>query len=242
MFSAMRRRNERHKEQGRTKRGFIPAGIAIAAVLGACGPTGPVPAPIAEAELSLTVYSSADPAGFDPQRFIANQRQGSNPNFAWQVPGFGVVKDIREIELGAGTNEVSFTDVAAFIDPTTVSFTDLTHPDGTSVVEQQFLFDLVSPEKLLDKYLDQNIRLNVPMADGSVQQIEGTLLSNTQGQLVIRTMGGSILMIPRGDAQVQLGEVPGGLITKPTLKWLISSQVGGRHRVRTTYQTSGFPG
>ena len=67
-----------------------------------------------------------------------------------QVPGFGVVKQLRSFDLKSGRNTVSFTDVAAFLDPTTVGFSDLTDP-RTSVLEQSFQFDLVSPSKLLEK-------------------------------------------------------------------------------------------
>ena len=79
----------------------------------------PSPPPV-----SLTVYSAADPRNFDPQQFAAQQRAGMDPSFAWQVPGFGIVRETRSISLKQGVNDVPFTDVAAFIDPTTVSFTD----------------------------------------------------------------------------------------------------------------------
>ncbi|MCZ6735253.1 MAG: hypothetical protein O7C65_05630 [Planctomycetota bacterium] len=98
--------------------------------------------------LAVTVYSTADPGSFDPQRFISQQRQGYNLNFAWQVPGFGVVKEVRTVNLKAGLNELRFTDVAQFIDPTTVSFVDLTDPDGTEVLQHNFEFDLNNPQKL----------------------------------------------------------------------------------------------
>lgn len=192
----------------------------------------------ASAEISLTVYSSADPAGFDPQQFIANQRMGYQPHYVWQVPGFGVIKDIREIQFKDGRNVVGFTDVAEFIDPTTVSFVDLDQPEGTRVLEQQFLFDLVSPQKLLDKYIDQQVRVTIPIGD-QVETITGKLLSNNQGQLVIATDGG-IRMVYPGQGQVQLGELPEGLITKPTLQWLINSDAAGKRKVRTTYQTAGI--
>jgi hypothetical protein len=45
---------------------------------------------------AVTIYSSADPAGFDPQQFIAQQREGYNPLYANQVPGFAVVKETVE--------------------------------------------------------------------------------------------------------------------------------------------------
>jgi hypothetical protein len=88
---------------------------------------------------ALTIYSSADPQNFDPQRFISEQRGNYNPSYAWQVPGFGVVKEVREVTLKQGLGEIRFDDVAQFIDPTTVGITDLTDPSGTAVLEQNFV-------------------------------------------------------------------------------------------------------
>ncbi len=187
---------------------------------------------------SLTVYSSADPAGFDPQQFIAQQRQGGSPMFTWQVPGFGVVKEVRKVTLNQGTNDLRFTDVAQFIDPTTVSFLDLTNPDGTAVLEQNFQFDLVSPDKLMEKYIDREV--SVVLTRGDVAEtVTGTLLSATQGQLVLQTSEGIRIVSGQGQ-QVKLGELPGGLITRPTLVWKVVADKGGEHQVRTTYQTSGI--
>ena len=95
---------------------------------------------------AVTIYSSADPAGFDPQQFITQQRMGYDPFAAKQVPGFAVVKETRAAKLFAGLTNLKFTDVAEFIDPTTVSIVDLTDAN-TSVLEQNFQFDLASPTK-----------------------------------------------------------------------------------------------
>lgn len=192
----------------------------------------------AHGEVSLTIYSSADPAGFDPQQFIAQQRQGHDPNFAWQVPGFGVVRDERELEFQEGRNTLSFTDVAAFMDPTTVSFADLTDADASTVLEQQFKFDLVSPDKILDRYIDRDVTVRLEVGDG-VEEVTGKLLSNNQGQLVLQTADG-LRLFSRAQGQIKLGELPGGLITKPTLQWLVDSKAAGKRSVRTTYQTSGL--
>jgi hypothetical protein len=187
---------------------------------------------------SLTVYSTADPATFDPQQFISQQRIGANPNFAWQVPGFGVVKESRKIKLDAGQNTLRFTDVAQFIDPTTVSFTDLTNPGGTAVLEQNFQFDLVSPEKLLEKFLDREISVILTRGD-QAETVSGRLLSSAQGQLVMQTPEGVRVISGHGQ-QVKLGELPGGLITRPTLVWKVRSDAAGEHNVQTTYQTNGL--
>lgn len=199
-----------------------------------------VEAPV-EQDLSLTVYSTADPAQFDPQQFIAQQRMGYDPNFVWQVPGFGVVKRVESVAFDEGMQEIAFTDVAQFIDPTTVSFLDLQSPEATTVLEQQFKFDLVSPEKLVENYLGREITLMLPREDGTYEPRSGTLLSATQGHFVLENEGEGVELIPRnGDVQVQLGELPGGLITKPTLLWLVNSEEAGARPVRTTYQTGGI--
>ncbi|MCG8407483.1 MAG: hypothetical protein MI923_19970 [Phycisphaerales bacterium] len=187
---------------------------------------------------SVTVYSSADPRGFDPQQFIAQQRQGYNPTSAQQAPGFGVVKEVRQIKLEAGINELPFTDVAQFIDPTTVSFTDLTDPEGTTVLEQNFQFDLVSPEKILEKYLDRSIRVIVPSGD-STEVVSGRLLSASLGKLVLQTDQGLRVINGHGYS-IELGELPESLMTKPTLVWKVQAKNAGEHRIRTTYQTNGI--
>jgi hypothetical protein len=186
--------------------------------------------------VSLTVYSSADPAGFNPQQFIQQQRMSGMDN-VWGVPGYGVVKVVRKVGVPKGVGTLAFTDVAAWIDPTTVSFTDLDDP-STSVLEQNFQFDLVSPTKLMERYIGREITLAVPMGDGA-SNVTGELLSANQGQLVLKTRDG-VRILPAHSAQVSLGELPGGLLTKPTLLWKLSSEKGGDHLVRTTYQTSGM--
>lgn len=187
---------------------------------------------------SITIYSSADPAGFDPQRFIAQERRGNGADFAWQVPGFGVVKDIRTVQLQSGINELAFEDVAQFIDPTTVSFVDLTHPQNTSVLEQNFRFDLVSQEKLLEKYIDSEIGVYVPSGNSS-EYVTGTLMSAAGGSLVINTEAGLRIVNGYGSS-IQLGDTPEGLITRPTLVWKINTDQAGDHKIRTTYQTGGL--
>ncbi|MFM8642706.1 MAG: hypothetical protein ACKOEP_07725 [Phycisphaerales bacterium] len=140
------------------------APLAVAALL-AAAPDAPAPG------TSLTVYSSADPAGFDPRQFVQQQRASGMDN-VWGVPGYGVVKVVRSVKVPKGTGDVGERDVAAWIDPTTVSFADLQDP-STTVLEQNFQFDLVSPSKLMERYVDRPVSLTVPMGD-EASNVSGT--------------------------------------------------------------------
>jgi hypothetical protein len=179
---------------------------------------------------ALTIYSSAQPGAIRPEQY----RNGvSGP----AVPGYAVVRHLRMLELKPGRNTVRFTDVAALIDPTTVSFESLTDPKGTSVVEQNFQFDLVSAQKLLEKYVDREIEVDQVRGSG-VETFRGTLLS-TSGGLVLRRADGGVQLLPH-NAGVRLPELPGGLITRPTLVWDVAAARGGRHEARVSYQTGGI--
>ena len=194
-------------------------------------------------ELALTVYSTADPAGFDPQQFVAQQRMGHNPMFAWQVPGYGVVKEVRKVLLAEGITNVRMTDVAAHIDPTTVSFADLDAPGTTSVSDQSFLFDLVSPQKLLERYVDREVSFReYPATDTAPEKwVKGRVLSVSGGQVVLQGHDGGLRFVRSTSEDLRLPSLPDGLITRPTLQWRIANAgAAGEHRVRSTYQTRGL--
>ncbi len=178
---------------------------------------------------ALTIYSSAQPGAIRPEQY----RDGGGG----AVPGYAVVRHLRELVLEPGRNTVRFSDVAALIDPTTVAFESLTDPKGTRVVEQNFQFDLVNTQKLLEKYIDRTISVDQVRGSG-VETFRGTLLS-TAGGYVLRREDGSVQLLS-GSAGVRLPELPGGLITRPTLVWDIAASRGGKHHARVSYQTGGI--
>ncbi|MGH8736775.1 MAG: DUF4139 domain-containing protein [Burkholderiales bacterium] len=178
---------------------------------------------------ALTIYSSAQPGAIRPEQY----RDGGGG----AVPGYAVVRHLRDLELVLGQNTVRFSDVAALIDPTTVAFESLTDPNGTRVLEQNFQFDLVNPQKLLEKYIDRTISVDQVRGSG-VETFRGTLLS-TAGGYVLRREDGSVQLLSTS-AGVRLPELPGGLITRPTLVWDIVAARGGKQKTRVSYQTGGI--
>jgi len=151
----------------------------------------------------------------------------------------GLVKDRRAITLNEGLNTVPFEDVAAQIDPTSVHFKSLSFPDQTSVVEQNYQFDLVNQDKLLQKYLDKEIVLVRYDENGKeVERRSGILLSQQDGRPAVIRFGDQIVVNPPG--VVVLPKLPEGLITKPTLVWTIETEKAGSHLAEVSYLTQGL--
>jgi hypothetical protein len=150
--------------------------------------------------------------------------------------GTALIQDRRTFTFEVGDNIVNFSDVASSIDPTSVNFTSLTDPLGTRVLEQNYVFDLVGSYALLQRYVDETIR--VTTTDGTLY--EGRLLSGS-GEIILQTEDGGVIVISQSEVRdIQFPSLPDGLITRPTLRWLISSDNGGEQQVELTYLTSGI--
>ena len=147
--------------------------------------------------------------------------------------GYGVVREIRKLTV-PGLGEIKFTDVASAIDATTVHFQSLADPTA-KLLEQNYQYDLVSADKLLYKYIDRNVEVVVPGKTYS-----GTLLSFDGNQIVLKEEGG-ITMVQRADnvRDIRFKELPEGLLTRPTLVWLVASDKPGPQLCEVTYQTGG---
>jgi len=184
----------------------------------------------APAETAITVYSSASPGSLNA-RTLAQGYGAAN------IPGYALVREDRTFDLKAGRTLLRIDDVPAFIDPTTVSFTSLTDPANTRVIEQNFEFDLTSTEKLLSRYLDRDITAEVPRGQG-VETVTGTLVG-AQGSLILKQPDGSVRILPQ-NSNVRLPSLPGGLISKPTLVWDVESARAGPQKARFSYQTGGM--
>jgi hypothetical protein len=147
-----------------------------------------------------------------------------------------IVKEIRSIDVPEGIGEIRFEDVAATIDPTSVTFRSLSDPQGTTILEQNYEYDLVSADKLLEKYLGKAVE--AVTKDGSV--FKGRLMSFDEGQLVISTADGPLSIVVRADntKSVTCGSLPEGLVIKPTLMWRLQSTKGGSQLVEVAYNAS----
>jgi hypothetical protein len=150
---------------------------------------------------------------------------------------FALVKDVRELELERGVHRHRIDDVAASIDATSVHFKALDHPGAVAVLEQNYRYDLAGPDRLMSRYLNRDVQ--AVLEDGSVR--EGTLLSFDGAAVVLGTgNGGAVILNRESVRDVSLGEIPGGLVVKPTLIWTLASDRGGAERCEVSYLTDNL--
>ncbi len=180
---------------------------------------------------AITIYSTARPGTIDTSRF-----QGS-PYGNVSVPGYAMIRQERIVALEKGRNTLKFSDVTAGIDPTTVMFTTPDHPGAARVLDQSYQFDIVSAKKLMNRYLGQQVQVSQTSGTGS-KIIEGTLLGTNDG-LIIQHGSGKVVTLKNWD-NVHFPSLPDGLLTKPTLLWLLDSRVSGTEKIRITYQSTGM--
>lgn len=164
--------------------------------------------------------------------------------------GFGFVKEVRSLSLKAGVQETAIEDVAAMIEANSVGIRGLSG-SPFSVLEQNYQFDLINTMAILNKAVGHTIKLHRVLPNGVKETIEGTLMSSptaivntgdgqnmTYNGLVLQTPDGRIFLNPSGEIEVP--EIPEGMISKPTLMWLVDAPKAGSAQVELSYLTQGM--
>ncbi|MHB8103773.1 MAG: DUF4139 domain-containing protein [Methanosarcina sp.] len=143
-----------------------------------------------------------------------------------------LVKEKKEFDLKSGVNSVEYSEVTSQIDPTSVLVEDPTDKK-TSVLEQQYEYDLVSSSNLLDKYMEKEITVT----DREGKTHTGKLLSHDEKGVVLERNDGSVVALDA--SKVEFSDAS-GLLTKPTLVWQISSPTSGKRDLLISYLTGGL--
>ena len=151
-----------------------------------------------------------------------------------------LVRDIRNLTLTRGESDLHFMDIAATVNPATVHFRSLTEPTRVSVLEQNYEYDLLEPEKLLRKYVGRDVtlvrRLQTP-AGTREESVTAHLLSYNNGP--VWRINGEIVTGMQAD-HIRFPELPGNLYSRPTLIWTLDNSGGTRHRVEASYLASNL--
>lgn len=149
----------------------------------------------------------------------------------------GLVQDTRRLDLRAGRTRQEFPDVSAQIRPETVTLTG----EGIGIVEQNFDYDLLSPQSLMQKAVGETITLvRTNPATGAETRERARVLAVNNG--VVLQIGDRIEVL-RDDSlpvRVIFDRVPENLRARPTLSVTLETQGGGVRPVTLTYLTPGL--
>ena len=149
-----------------------------------------------------------------------------------------LVRDVRQVRLPTGNLEFDFADVASQIQPATVRIVSLTDPKQLTVLEQDYRYDLLSPQKLLQFYVGKQVTLIRHMTENNSTKevpVKATLLSDNNG--LIWQVGNEIVTGMPADRYV-FPSLPPNLYSKPTLVCLLNNQDAGEQKIEADYMTN----
>ena len=149
-----------------------------------------------------------------------------------------LVRDVRDLQLPRGHFDLKFMDIAATVNPATVHFRSLTEPSRVNVLEQNYEYDLLEPDKLLRKYVGRDVTLvrrRLENGQSRDEEVKARLLSYNNAP-VWRI--GNEIVTGLGADQIKFPELPGNLYTHPTLIWTLDNGGAAHHRVEASYLAS----
>ena len=149
-----------------------------------------------------------------------------------------LVRDVRNLQLPSGDFDLQFMDIAATVNPATVHFRSLTEPARVNVLEQNYEYDLLEPEKLLRKYVGREVTLvRSVQRNGTTaeEEVKATLLSYNSGP--VWRIGNEIVTGLHAD-HIRFPELPANLHSRPTLVWTLQNGGASKHRVEASYLAS----
>ena len=178
-------------------------------------------------ECRIFAYA-ADPAGAVVATSLADQEAVSITVYNSNI---GLIKDSRRLSLPAGVTQLKFGEVAAKIMPQTVHIKSLSDPKRLQILEQHYEYDLLTPQKLLEKFVGKEITI---LKDNV--EVPITILSVNQG--IVYKLGGRIFT--GQPYNLIFPNIPNNLISHPTLVWLLENRGPALHKLEATYLTQGI--
>jgi hypothetical protein len=146
-----------------------------------------------------------------------------------------LVKDQRKIKLNTGLNSLALRDVSAQIRPETALLRSLN--GSLTVFEQNFDFDLLTPQKLLEKFVGKSVEIiKTNPATGVESKEQAQVLAANNG--VVLKIGDRIETgIP---GRIVYNDVPANLRDRPTLVVQLNNKTSSEQNVELSYLTGGL--
>lgn len=148
-----------------------------------------------------------------------------------------LVKDTRSIKLDKGNNQLAFRGVSAQMRPETALLRSLKNPYSLQIFEQNFDFDLLTPQKMLEKYVGKNIEIARMNPVTGREKIETAKVLSTNGGTVVQ-IDDRIEINPAG--RFIFNTVPKNLRDQPTLSMQLNNSLVSKQEVELSYLTGGL--
>jgi hypothetical protein len=148
-----------------------------------------------------------------------------------------LIKDQRKLQLGVGESALSFRDVSAQMRPETALLRNPKQPNALSVIEQNFNFDLLTPQKLLEKFVGKTVEIATLNPATGKESIEKAKILSVQNGVVVK-IGNRIETNPGGG--YIFPEIPDNLRDRPTLTVTLNNQVSATQPLELSYLTGGL--
>lgn len=148
-----------------------------------------------------------------------------------------LIKDTRKIRLDKGESTLALRDVSALIRPETALLRSLTQPDGLSIIEQNFDFDLLTPQKLLQKYVGKHVRIVKTHPTTGEETIESARVLSANNGVVIQ-IGDRIETGYPG--RIIYDKIPENLRDRPTLVMQLDNPIEKEQTLELSYLTGGL--
>ncbi|WP_456374740.1 DUF4139 domain-containing protein [Thiolapillus sp.] len=148
-----------------------------------------------------------------------------------------LIRDQRAVSLPGNTVDLALRGVSARMRPETALLRSIDHPDDLQVLEQNFNFDLLTPDKMLEKYTGQTVEIiRMNPATGKETREAATILSTNEG--VVAEIGGRVETNPEG--RWIFPRIPENLRDRPTLVTHLNTQKSGKRELELTYLSGGL--
>ncbi len=148
-----------------------------------------------------------------------------------------LVKDARRVPLGRDANRLAWRDVSAQMRPETAQLRNLTNPGGFRLLEQNFDFDLLSPDKLLEKYVGREVAVIRSHPTTGAETRETATVLATNGGIVLRFADRIESGVP---GRLAFPGVPETLRDRPTLVMSLANATAGAQNLELSYLTGGL--
>jgi hypothetical protein len=148
-----------------------------------------------------------------------------------------LVKDQRTLTLPKGEQSIAFMGVSGRIRPETAFLRNTQDQGAISIIEQNFDFDLLTPQSLLDKSLGKAIQIVRTNPATGQETIKSAKVLSTAGGLVV-DINGQVETNPEG--RFIFSELPPNLRAQPTLTTLVDNKPSGNNRYELSYLTGGL--